>query len=126
VSSTGPATPPLGNQPESGWWWGGAADDGRGFFIEWQGANAFLAGYMYDTAGNATWYVAQNAAPITNARSFQGTWLQLANGQTLTGAYRAPTIVNGNVAPVTIQFQGADTALLTLPSGTLPITRFRF
>ncbi|MDH5264955.1 MAG: hypothetical protein OEX21_09425, partial [Betaproteobacteria bacterium] len=126
VSATGPATPALGNQPESGWWWGGAADDGRGFFIEWQGANAFLAGYMYDTQGNATWYVAQNAAPITNARSFQGAWLQLANGQTLTGAYRAPTIVNANVAPVTIQFQGADTAILTLPSGTLPLTRFRF
>ncbi len=51
---------------------------------------------------------------------------QFANGQTLTGAYRAPTLVNGNVAPVTIQFQGADTALITLPSGTLPLTRFRF
>ena len=117
---------PLGGQPESGWRGGGAADDGRGFFIEWQGAHAFLAGYMYDTAGNATWYVAQNAAPIANAQSFQASWLQLANGQTLTGAYRKPTLVNGNVAPVTIQFQGPDTAILTLPTGTLPITRFRF
>lgn len=81
---------------------------------------------MYDTAGNATWYVAQNAAPIANAQSFQASWLQLANGQTLTGAYRKPTLVNGNVAPVTIQFQGSDTTVLTLPTGTLPITRFRF
>ncbi|MDH5265694.1 MAG: hypothetical protein OEX21_13180, partial [Betaproteobacteria bacterium] len=117
---------PLGNQPESGWWWGGAADAGRGFFIEWQGAHAFLAGYMYDAQGNATWYVAQNAAPIADAQSFQASWLQLANGQTLTGAYRKPALVNGNVAPVTIQFQGPDTALLTLPTGVLPITRFRF
>ncbi|MDH5264954.1 MAG: hypothetical protein OEX21_09420, partial [Betaproteobacteria bacterium] len=64
VSATGPATPALANQPQSGWWWGGNADSGRGFFIEWQGANAFLAGYMYDSQGNPTWYVAQNAAPI--------------------------------------------------------------
>ena len=90
VSAAGPNATPLANQPESGWWWGGGADDGRGFFIEWQGNGAFLAGYMYDTAGNATWYVAANDAPIANPRSFQGTWLQLANGQTLGGAYRKP------------------------------------
>ena len=80
---------------------------------------------MYDAAGNATWYVAQNAAPIANARSFEATWLQLANGQTLTGAYRAPSAPT-SVGPVTIQFQGADTGILTLPSGPLPVTRFRF
>jgi hypothetical protein len=125
VSATGPGTPPLANQPENGWWWGGNADSGRGFFIEWQGANAFLAGYMYDAAGNATWYVAQNAAPIANPQTFQGTWLSLANGQTLTGPYRAPSPAT-SVGQVTIQFQGPDTAVLTLPSGTLPLTRFRF
>ncbi|MDH5265139.1 MAG: fibronectin type III domain-containing protein, partial [Betaproteobacteria bacterium] len=117
-------TPALSGQPEGGWWWGGGRDDGRGFFIEWQGGRAYLAGYMYDAAGNAVWYAADNA--VTNARFFDGTWMQFANGQTLTGAYRVPSQANGNVAPVTIQFQGADTALLTLPSGTLPITRFRF
>jgi hypothetical protein len=123
--ASGIDTPALASQPESGWWWGGTADNGRGFFIEWQGSNAFLAGYMYDAAGNATWYVAQNAAPIANARSFEATWLQLANGQTLTGAYRAPSAPT-SVGPVTIQFQGADTGILTLPSGQLPVTRFRF
>ncbi len=122
--ASGSGTEPLGNQPESGWWWGGAADNGRGFFIEWQGARAFVAGYMYDAQGNAVWYVSDSV--VTNAQAFSGTWLQFANGQTLTSAYRAPALANGNVAPVTIQFQGADTALLTLPSGTLPITRFRF
>ncbi len=122
--ANGTDTPALANQPENGWWWGGAADNGRGFFIEWQGNRAFVAGYMYDADGNAAWYVAD--APVASAQTFTGTWLQFASGQTLTGAYRAPTLVNGNVAPVTIQFQGADTALLTLPSGTLPITRFRF
>jgi hypothetical protein len=117
-------TPALASQPESGWWWGGAEDNGRGFFIEWQGGRAYLAGYMYDAAGNAVWYAADNA--VTNARFFDGTWMQFANGQTLTGAYRAPSQANGNVAPVTIQFQGADSAILSLPAGTLPISRFRF
>ena len=122
--TSGTDTPALANQPENGWWWGGAADNGRGFFIEWQGNRAFVAGYMYDADGNAAWYVAD--APVANAQTFTSTWLQFASGQTLTGPYRAPTLVNGNVAPVTIQFQGADTALITLPSGTLPLTRFRF
>jgi hypothetical protein len=120
----GTETPALANQPESGWWWGGNADNGRGFFIEWQGGRAFVAGYMYDSSGNPIWYVADSA--VTNAQSFAGSWLQFANGQTLAGAWRAPTLANGNVAPVTIQFQGAETAILTLPSGPLPITRFRF
>ena len=122
--ASGPATTPLANQPQSGWWWGGAGDDGRGFFIEWQGNRAYLAGYMYDTAGNATWYVADTS--VTNARALQSTWMQFANGQTMSGPYRAPTLVNTNVAPVTIQFTDADTGFLTLPSGTIPVTRFRF
>ncbi len=120
----GTGATPLTGQPQPGWWWGGTGDNGRGFFIEWQGARAFIAGYMYDAQGNAVWYVADS--PVTNAQLFTGSWLQFANGQTLTGTYRAPTLVNGNVAPVTIQFQGADSALITLPSGTLPISRFRF
>lgn len=70
-------------------------------------------GYLHDADGNATWYVSD--APVADARTFSGTWVQFANGQTLTGAYRAPTPVNGNVAPVTIQFQGADAAISPCP-----------
>ncbi len=123
--TNGPETPALAGQPQSGWWWGGAGDNGRGFFIEWQGAHAFIAGYMYDASGNPVWYVADTPA-VSNAQTFTGTWLQFANGQTLTGSYRAASLANGNVAPVTIQFQGAENAILTLPSGSLPLTRFRF
>ncbi len=122
--TNGITTDPLTGQPESGWWWGGSGDSGRGFFVEWQGNRAFVAGYMYDEQGNATWHVADS--PVASAQTFAGSWMQFANGQTLTGAYRTPTQVNGNVAPVTIQFQGTDTAVLTLPSGPLPIARFRF
>ena len=81
---------------------------------------------MYDEAGNPLWYATANPAPTTNEQLFQSNWWQFANGQTLTGAYKAPTQINANVAPVTIQFQGADTGMMTLPGKQIPITRFRF
>ena len=48
-------------------------------------------------------------------------------GATLTGPYRPATRTNDNVAPVTIQFQGPETGVITLPGGlTAPIRRYRF
>jgi hypothetical protein len=116
---------PRTNQPESGWWWN-PAESGRGYFIEWQGDTPFIAGYMYDDAGDPIWY-ASSAASAANIRSYSGNWLQFGNGQTMTGTYRAPTQVNSSVAPVTIQFSGPDTGLMTLPGGrTSAIQRYRF
>ncbi len=120
----GLAAQPQPNQPENGWWWN-AAEDGRGFFIEWQNGWADLAGYMYDDAGNPVWYI--SVFPTPEARSFSGSWWEYGNGQTLTGSYRPATRVNENVAPVTVQFSGPDTAILTLPGGRpLALTRYRF
>ena len=117
---------PLANQPENGWWWN-PAEPGRGFFIEWQAGSLFMAGYMYDDAGNPIWYLSWNGTPMTNLQAFSSAWAQYANGQTLTGTYRAPTQVNANVAPVTIQFQGAADGIMTLPGGrTTAIRRYRF
>jgi len=117
---------PRAGQPQGGWWWN-PAESGRGFFLEWQGGQLFMAGYMYDDAGNPIWYLSGNSTPSTNLQSYSNQWLQFGNGQTLTGTYRAPVQVNGNVAPVTITFQGAENAIMTLPGGrTTSITRFRF
>jgi len=45
----------------------------------------------------------------------------------LTGPYREPHLVSSNVAPVTIQFQGADLGVMTLPGNrTTTIRRYRF
>ncbi|HUP31094.1 MAG TPA: hypothetical protein VM122_13030 [Usitatibacter sp.] len=124
IVANGAAALPRANQPESGWWWN-PAEDGRGFYIEWQDGNAFIAGYMYDAAGNPLWYASQAATP--DARAFQGAWSQYSGGQTLTGTYRPPIVSNASVAPVTITFTGADAGMLTLPGGrTTAITRFRF
>ncbi len=115
---------PLANQPQSGWWWN-PAESGRGFFIEWQGGKADLAGYMYDDAGNPVWYIAVYDTP--NPRAFSGNWWSYVNGQSMGGAYKPPTQTSNTVAPVTITFSGPDTALMTLPNGrTTTLVRQRF
>jgi hypothetical protein len=120
----GHSLPAVADQPESGWWWN-PQEDGRGFFVEWQGSNAFIAAYMYDPTGLPIWYASQAATP--NARSFSGNWTQYAHGQTLTGAYAPAGVAISNVSPVTITFSGADSAVMTLPGGrTTALTRFRF
>ena len=123
IVANGISAPVQASQPESGWWWN-AQEGGRGYFIEWQGGSAFLAGYMYDGAGKPVWYASLN--PTLDAHLFQGTWAQYANGQTLAGAYKPATLANGNVAPVKITFQGLDVALITLGTRQVPLTRFRF
>ncbi|MBL0140556.1 MAG: hypothetical protein IPP91_00380 [Betaproteobacteria bacterium] len=120
----GLAAAPQANVPESGWWWN-PAESGRGFFIEWQNGSADLAGYMYDEAGNPVWYL--SLFPTPNPRTFSGNWWSYANGQTLMGAYKPPTLPPSTVAPVTVQFDTTTTATMTLPDGRqLPLTRHRF
>ena len=70
---------------------------------------------MYEADGRPVWYVAQNA--LTTPTTFGSNWYQAGNGQTLTGPYKKPIIINSNVGPVTIQFNDAANAILTLPGG---------
>ena len=115
-------------EPEDGWWWNASATDnnesGRGFFMEFKNNFAFIAGYMYDAGGNPLWYVTNGSMPAQ--QTFQANWLQFANGQTLTGAWKPA----GNGVPsgaVTLQFSDTVTGTLTLPTGKqIPITRFKF
>jgi len=112
------------SEPESGWWWN-PEESGRGYFLEWQGGQLFMAGYMYDDENNPIWYL--SSGTTSNPQSYAASWWQFANGQTLGGAYRAATRINDNVAPVTIQFSGSENAIMTLPGGrTTNIRRFRF
>ena len=110
--------------PENGWWWN-EAETGRGYFMEFKNNFAFIAGYMYEADGRSVWYTAQNTMATPN--TFSSNWLQVANGQTLTGPYKKPVLINNNVGPVTITFQNAVNAVLTLPGGRqVAITRQRF
>src|SRR6185312_939483 len=106
---------PSANQPESGWWWN-AQENGRGFFLEWQGASLDMAGYMYDDAGNPVWYITVDRMQGAGS-TYSNTWWTYGGGQTLTGAWKPNHQTSNNVAPVTVQFTGPDTALMTLPNG---------
>jgi hypothetical protein len=124
IIPNGLGTAPLAGQPESGWWWN-PQEGGRGYFLEWQGDTLFMAGYMYDASGDPIWYLSSNVS--SNLQGYTNTWWQYANGQTLTGAFRPATQINSNVGPVTIQFQGSETATMTLPGNrTITIQRYRF
>jgi len=90
-----------------------------------QGNAIFMAGFMYDAAGNPVWYVAQGALDASG--TFNGAWQQMANGQTMTGAYRAPVLLDSNVGSLSLAFGGSRAATLTLPGGRrIPLTRFDF
>jgi hypothetical protein len=118
---------PVPGEPQGGWWWNDE-EAGRGFFLEWQGGNLQIAGYMYDDAGNPVWYLTTGALGGTSAaRSFSGAWWSFGGGQTLMGPWKPNTQLSNDVAPVTIQFSGPDTAMMTLPGGrTTSLKRNRF
>jgi hypothetical protein len=120
----GSETAQPSGSPQTGWWWN-ANEAGRGFAVEVQGGTLYFAGYMYDAAGNPVWYIASGAMGATE--SFGGDFAQYANGQTLTGSYRAPIVVNANAGAITLQFTGTASATLTLPNGnSIQLTKFTF
>jgi hypothetical protein len=124
IVPNGLTAPPQANVPESGWWWN-PEESGRGFFIEWQNGSVDIAGYMYDDAGNAVWYL--TVAQTPDPRAINGSWWTFGGGQTLTGAYRRNTQTSNNFAPLSVTFDSPTTGTLTLPGGrTTRIVRHRF
>ena len=97
-------------QPRNGWWWN-PDESGRGFSIEVQGDHMFIGAYMYDEAGNPVWYVAD--ALMQSPNRFTGPLLQFSNGQTMTGAYRAPG-TPATAGTITIDFAAREQATVTL------------
>ena len=114
------AMAPLANAQIASGWWYNPAEGGRGYFIEQQGSTLFTAAFLYDTSGRASWF---GSTGTLNGMSYQGALTAYANGQTLTGAFKAPALTPspGNV---TIVFSDATHATLTWPEGSIPIQRF--
>lgn len=123
IVSGGVAAGADADAPETGWWWN-AAESGRGYFVEIQGSTLFLSGYMYDSRGQATWFVTQNT--LSEPLTYQGTLMEYGGGQTLTGTYRPVTSSTGR-GSVTIQFTSATDGVIILPDGSqISLTRYRF
>jgi hypothetical protein len=75
--------------PPNGWWWN-PNESGRGFFFERRAGNVvFAAGFVYDDAGEPTWFTM--TGPM-NATALSSSAATFKGGQTLTGSYAPPTI----------------------------------
>lgn len=105
---------------QTGWWWA-PTSPGTALGIEQSGTNLFVSAYFYDTDGTAVWYAAMGAI---SGSTFSGSLVEYRGGQTLSGAYQAPS-VRQIVGTLTILFTSATTATVSWPGGsTLAIERF--
>jgi Repeat of unknown function (DUF5648) len=96
-------------QPDTGWW-SNPDENGRAYSIEVQGDSLFAGAYMYDDSGNPVWYY--SSGKMATPTTYEGQWLQSANGQTLAGPWQphgAPIPVGG----LSIEFTAIDEASLT-------------
>jgi hypothetical protein len=116
-------TAPAAGMPETGWWWN-SAESGRGFFFEVQGTTLFMAGYLYNSTGSAFWVTSSGA--MTSTSLYQGMLTRCSGGQSIGGAYKAPSCV-ADQGSISIAFSSTTSATLTLPNGSLvPLTRYTF
>jgi hypothetical protein len=108
--------------PQNGVWWN-PAEGGRGYTIEYNGTNLFMAAYLYDASGRSNWYGA-GPSPM-NGSVFSAPLTAYSGGQTLTGTYKIPVqgMSPGNIS---ITFSDPAHATLTWPGGTIPIQRYEF
>ena len=84
--------------PQSGWYFS-EAESGRGFNIEIQANSLFMAGFVYDAAGNPIWFV--SGGPMSSDNAYSGAAYRTANGQPLGGSYRAAASVPFGNATIT-------------------------
>ena len=121
VASTGSAgaTTCQPQPPQTGWWWN-PQEPGRGFSIEVQGNRLFYAAFHYDAGGRATWNVSPGTTSLDGSY-FASDFYSVVGGQTLGGAYKAPSAAKaGSIALV---FADASHGTMVWPGGTVPIER---
>ena len=90
--------------PQTGWWWN-PQEPGRGFSIEAQGNNLFMATYLYDISGRSTWHVAVGPTSLDGSL-FTNQLLSFGGGVTLDGAYRGNERLP-DAGPITLTFDTA-------------------
>jgi hypothetical protein len=112
--------------PLTGLWWS-ANESGWGAAITQQSDKLFVAMYVYDVAGNATWY--SMFCTISNT-SCSGDLLRNKGGATPTAPWNSNGISNTKVGTMTLQFASNDGATMNYTldglSAVKQITRFNF
>ena len=106
----------------SGVWWN-PAENGRGYTIEVRGNTLVFYTYLFDAAGNATWYGGANTMNLNGTVDVQ--LQEYAGGQSLLGSYKAP-LVKGIVTNARLACSTSTTCTLTWAGGTVPIQKFQY
>jgi len=114
--------------PENGWWWN-PSESGSGYAIERQGNALFMAAFLYEVSGSATWYA--TAMTLQPDGSYKGNMTRYVGGKSLLGIYKAPTSTTVVAsASATFPYPGSGTLTISFTNGsptrTVPIRRFAF
>ncbi len=112
---------------EDGWWWN-PFTPGQGYFMEQQGDVVYFVSYLYNESGDAVWYAAFLTSTQSGKKSvaeYTGQLVSYADGQTLTGGYKAP-LPPETIGFVTIVFQSDNSAVIDWPGGKQALQRFYF
>ena len=109
--------------PQTGWWWDPTQRD-RGYGIEVRGSNLFYTSFINNPSGAPSWMVASGPTALDGSL-FQATLVSYANGQTLSGPFKAPTGPTSE-GLITISTATATQGTMIWPSGTRSIERMSF
>jgi len=119
-----PSFEPSKGSFQNGWWWNDQ-ESGTGYFVEVQGDKAFIASFMYDTAGQPTWYA--SLASLSGTNVLAGALDIYTNGQALGATYKAPTANAGGAGSMSYGFSSDSIGNMTLPNAAqVAIKRFVF
>jgi alpha-tubulin suppressor-like RCC1 family protein len=119
--TSGGSGPVSGTIPDTGWWWN-PGEPGRGFMIEQRNGKIFMATFLYEFSGRASWYGSGPTAYDNG--NYTGVLNLYGSGQTLTGPYKPATLIGGTFGSISINFSSNNTGSITWPEGTIPIQRF--
>ncbi len=116
------AGPPPAQRPETGIYWN-AAENGRGYTIDMQGHLAVLTMFHYAADGSPTWHIVNadlgSGSATSPFEAFRG-------GQTLSGAYKAPTGPQAE-GRFSLNFQAACRGTVQLEGmAAVEVVRFAF
>lgn len=115
--ASGTVLEPAAGMPARGWY-ENLEEGGRGWMLEVQGNQMFIAGFMYDDAGYPTWYVSTGPVIRVGILTYFGKWNVYGHGQTYTSAWSAPGAIqtNANAGELTIPVFDSGRLSLVLPN----------
>ncbi len=119
----GSLSPDLDGSVQNGWYYS-SSELGSGWFFEVQSASPnrmFALAYMYNAAGQPTWYLASGA--MTTTTMFEGRLTEFAGGAPISAPATSPTS-SADRGAVTVRFSSNRTAQVTLPTRSITLTRF--